>query len=83
MSDRPAYDEAVTWSLNPWRLQARLGHNRIDETMRYVHVAEAHHREVPEIVLGARGSVVELWKFVAAACSDDGSVVGTAAIVAA
>jgi hypothetical protein len=33
-----------------WRLQAWLGHKRIDETMLYVHVAEAHHRELPEIV---------------------------------
>jgi hypothetical protein len=36
--------------VNPWRLQAWLGHKRIDETMIYVHVAEAHHRELPEIV---------------------------------
>lgn len=34
----------------PWRLQAWLGHKRIDETMIYVHVAEAHHRELPEVV---------------------------------
>jgi hypothetical protein len=26
------------------------GHKRIDETMLYVHVAEAHHRELPEVV---------------------------------
>jgi len=33
-----------------------LGHKRIDETMIYVHVAEAHHRELPEIVReAARG----------------------------
>ena len=36
--------------MNPWRLQAWLGHKRIDETMLHVHVAEAHHRELPEIV---------------------------------
>jgi site-specific recombinase XerD len=27
--------------VNPWRLQAWLGHKRIDKTMLYVHVAEA------------------------------------------
>jgi hypothetical protein len=41
---------AALFGVNPWRLQARLGHRRIDETMLYVHVAEAHHRELPEIV---------------------------------
>jgi hypothetical protein len=44
------------FGVNPWRLQAWLGHKRIDETMLYVHVAEAHHRELPEIVReAARG----------------------------
>ena len=38
------------FGVNPWRLQAWLGHKRIDETMLYVHVAEAHHRELPESV---------------------------------
>jgi len=32
--------------VNPWRLQAWLGHKRIDETMLHVHVAEAHVREI-------------------------------------
>ncbi len=36
--------------MNPWRLQTWLGHKRIDETMLYVHVAEAHARELPEAV---------------------------------
>jgi hypothetical protein len=36
--------------VNPWRLQTWLGHKRIDETMLYVHVAEAHARELPEVV---------------------------------
>jgi hypothetical protein len=40
----------------PWRLQAWLGHKRIDETMLYVHVAEAHPRGLPEVVReAARG----------------------------
>ena len=36
--------------MNPWRLQTWLGHKRIDETMLYVHVAEAHARELPEAI---------------------------------
>jgi len=38
---------AALFGVNPWRLQAWLGHKRIDETMLYVHVAEAHAREWP------------------------------------
>ncbi len=41
---------AALFGVNPWRLQAWLGHKRIDETMLYVHVAEAHMRELPEVV---------------------------------
>jgi integrase len=39
---------AALFGVNPWRLQTWLGHKRIDETMLYVHVAEAHAREIPE-----------------------------------
>ena len=47
---------AALFGVNPWRLQTWLGHKRIDETMLYVHVAEAHHRELPKAVrvAGAR-----------------------------
>ena len=41
---------AALFGVKPWRLQAWLGHKRIDETMLYVRAAEAHHRELPEIV---------------------------------
>jgi hypothetical protein len=41
---------AALFGVNPWRLQTWLGHKRIDETMLYVHVAEAHARELPEHV---------------------------------
>jgi len=30
-----------------------LGHKRIDETMRYVHVADSHRRDLPPEVLAA------------------------------
>ena len=39
--------------MNPWRLQAWLGHKRIDETMLYVHVAETHPRKLPEHIITA------------------------------
>src|SRR5262249_4534564 len=36
---------AAIFGVNPWRLMAWLGHKRIDETHRYVHIAEAHIRD--------------------------------------
>jgi integrase len=39
---------AALFGVNPWRLQTWMGHKRIDETMLYVHVAEAHARELPD-----------------------------------
>jgi integrase len=44
---------AALFGVNPWRLQAWMGHKRIDETMLYVHVAEAHARELPEEIRAA------------------------------
>ena len=44
------FGHAALFGVNPWRLQAWLGHKRIEETMRYVHVAEDHPREQPECV---------------------------------
>ncbi|MCA9674716.1 MAG: site-specific integrase [Myxococcales bacterium] len=41
---------AAMFGVNPWRLQAWMGHKRIDETMLYVHVAEAHMRDLPDVV---------------------------------
>src|SRR5262245_13406069 len=38
---------AALLGVNPWKLQAWMGHGRIDEMMIYVHVASAHHRELP------------------------------------
>ncbi len=48
---------AALFGVNPWRLQAWMGHKRIDETMLYVHVANAHHREPPEVVREAGAPV--------------------------
>jgi integrase len=35
------------FGVNPWRLMTWLGHKRMDETLRYVHVADDHRRELP------------------------------------
>ena len=49
---------AAQLGVNPWRLQAWLGHSSIQMTMRYVHHAETHRRATPNDVLtaGAEGS---------------------------
>lgn len=44
---------AALFGVNPWRLMTWLGHKRIDETMRYVHVADSHRRELPREILAA------------------------------
>ena len=50
---------AALFGVNPWRLQVWLGHKRIDETMIYVHVAEAHGREWPAALHEAAASEVD------------------------
>ena len=42
------------FGVNPWKLMLWMGHKRIDETMLYVHFAEAHLRPLSELVLGAQ-----------------------------
>jgi len=44
---------AAMFGVNPWKLMLWMGHKRIDETMLYVHFAEAHMRPVPETILAA------------------------------
>ena len=44
---------AALFGVNPWRLMTWLGHKHIDETMRYVHVADSHRRELPREILAA------------------------------
>jgi integrase len=48
---------AALFGVNPWTLQGWMGHKSITETMRYVHVAEAHGRELPGPV--AKAAAVE------------------------
>lgn len=47
------------FGVNPWRLMTWMGHKRIDETHRYVHIASAHHREVPAEVLTAAATEID------------------------
>ncbi len=42
---------AAQLGVNPWRLQAWLGHSSITQTMQYVHHAETHRRAIPAEVL--------------------------------
>ena len=45
---------AAMFGVNPWKLMLSMGHKRIDETMLYVHFAEAHLRPLPEVILQAQ-----------------------------
>jgi integrase len=45
---------AAVFGVNPWKLMQWMGHKRIDETMLYVHFAEAHLRPLPEPILHAQ-----------------------------
>jgi hypothetical protein len=39
------------FGVNPWKLMLWMGHKRIDETMLYVHFAEAYMRPLPDLIL--------------------------------
>lgn len=48
---------AALFGVYPFVLQEWLGHKSMQETQRYVHVASAHRRELPAVVLSASRSV--------------------------
>lgn len=50
---------AARFGINPWRLQAWLGHSTINMTMRYVHHVEEHHRPIPNDVLAAGNAMTD------------------------
>ncbi len=75
---RVAEAHAALFGVNPWRLQAWLGHKRIDETMRYVHVVEAHPRELPKCVQVAAQGIGDPDRRVLAMLGARGSVVAAA-----
>jgi integrase len=69
---------AALFGVNPWRLQTWMGHKRIDETMLYVHVAEAHARELPDSVRAAGESIADSDKRIIAMLGARGSHVAAA-----
>jgi integrase len=50
---------AARFGVNPWRLQAWLGHSTINMTLRYVHHVEEHHRPIPDDILAAGKSIAD------------------------
>ena len=50
---------AARFGVNPWRLQAWLGHSTINMTMRYVHHVEEHHRPIPDEILSAGAAILD------------------------
>jgi integrase len=47
------------FGVNPWRLQAWLGHSTINMTMRYVHHVEEHYRSLPAEIAEAGKGVLD------------------------
>ena len=70
---------AALFGVNPWKLQTWLGHKRIDDTMRYVHVAESHARELPEVVRQVGAGETDLDRRIVTMLGARGSVVAAAA----
>jgi len=50
---------AARFGVNPWRLQAWLGHSTINMTMRYVHHVEEHYRPIPEYIVAEGAGVLD------------------------
>lgn len=44
---------AAMFGANPWILMNWMGHKRIEETMRYVHIANHHWRPLPKAIVDA------------------------------
>jgi hypothetical protein len=59
MARMELWRRTALFGVNPWRLQAWMGHKRIDETMLYVHVAETHRRDIPEGIVAAGSAEID------------------------
>ncbi len=64
------------FGVNPWTLNGWLGHKAMEETMRYVHVADHHHRNIPTVVERAGGGISDVTARVVAMLSARGEVDG-------
>jgi integrase len=73
---------AAMFGINPWTLNAWMGHKAMEETMRYVHVAEHHHREIPESVARAGHGELDVTRRVIAMLGARGEVDGRGTHVA-
>jgi integrase len=71
------------FGVNPWRLQLWMGHKRIDETMRYVHLAEAHRRPLAEPIAKAGMGEVDPDRRVLAMLGARGHLMGARALIEA
>lgn len=67
---------AALCSVNPWRLMMWMGHKRIDETMRYVHMAETHRRPLPEALVEAASAELDPDRRVLVMLANRGQPVG-------
>ncbi len=74
---------AALFGVNPWRLQLWMGHKRIDETMRYVHLAEAHRRPLPEAMVQAGQAETDPDRRVLALLGGRGHLMGTRGVLEA
>jgi hypothetical protein len=61
------------FGVNPWDLNAWMGHKSMEETMRYVHVAESRRLEIPKEVVAAGAGEADLRRRVLAMLSARGS----------
>jgi integrase len=50
---------AASFGVNPWRLQAWLGHTTINMTLRYVHHIAEHRRPIPNDILAAGNAMTD------------------------
>lgn len=68
---------AALCGVNPWRLMAWMGHKCIEETLLYVHVADAHHRTLPETIIAAGSKQADPDRRIIAMLAARGHLMGT------
>lgn len=71
---------AAYFGVNPWRLMHWMGHKRMEETMRYVHLAEAPMRPLPTHVVLAGQGIADSDQRVLAMLSSRGNLMATGSL---